>query len=151
MNYNLERFVSAQEYDYPRALKEIKSGFKESHWMWYIFPQLKQLGKSYMAKQYGIDSLAEAKEYLAHPILGERLKEISEALLLLDENDPYKVMGKIDGIKLCSCMTLFAEVSGYDSVFGKIIDKYYGGKKDRRTIQILKDSEKEHETSPHLG
>ena len=86
--------------------------------MWYIFPQLKELGRSVTAKYYGIEDLEEAKMYLAHPVLGTRLKEISVALLKLEVNDPYRVMGDIDGLKLCSSMTLFAEVEGFDSVFG---------------------------------
>jgi len=137
MNYNLDRFIQAQGHSYETALSEIKNGFKRTHWMWYIFPQLKELGRSSTAKYYGIEDLEEAKMYLAHPVLGTRLKEISEALLKLETNDPYRVMGDIDGLKLCSSMTLFAEVEGYDSVFGKVIDKYYGGKRDVNTIHIL--------------
>ena len=137
MNYNIERFVQAQEYDYTEALNEIQNGRKESHWMWYIFPQLKQLGRSSVAQYYGIENLEEAAEYLAHPILGVRLREISEALLLLENNDPYQVMGGIDGMKLRSSMTLFAEVAGYDSVFGKVLDKYFEGKKDEHTLRLL--------------
>ena len=132
--YDLNRFLKAQELMYPWALREIKNGRKQTHWMWFIFPQLKALGQSNTALYYGIEALDEAKQYLAHPVLGTRLKEISEALLSLETNDPYKVMGDIDGLKLCSSMTLFAEVEGYDSVFGKVIDKYYGGKRDVNTI-----------------
>ena len=137
MNYDLDRFIQAQEYSYNIALAEIKNGFKRTHWMWYIFKQLKELGRSSTAKYYGIEGLEEAKMYLAHPVLGTRLKEISEALLTLDVNDPSRVMGDIDGLKLCSSMTLFAEVEGYDSVFGKVIDKYYSGNKDMNTIHVL--------------
>ncbi|MBQ8836046.1 MAG: DUF1810 domain-containing protein [Clostridia bacterium] len=137
MNYNLDRFIQAQGCSYKTALAEIKNGFKRTHWMWYIFPQLKELGRSSTAKYYGIENLEEAKMYLTHPVLGTRLKEISEALLKLETNDPYRVMGDIDGLKLCSSMTLFAEVEGYDSVFGKVIDKYYAGQKDRNTLHIL--------------
>ena len=105
--------------------------------MWFIFPQLKALGQSNTALYYGIEDLDEAKQYLAHPVLGTRVKEISEVLLSLETNDPYRVMGEIDGLKLCSSMTLFAEIEGYDSVFGKVIDKYYNGNKDMNTIRIL--------------
>ena len=122
---------------YPRALREIKNGRKQTHWMWFIFPQLKALGQSSTALYYGIEDLDEAKQYLAHPVLGTRVKEISEVLLSLETNDPYRVMGEIDGLKLCSSMTLFAEIEGYDSVFGKVIDKYYNGNKDMNTIRIL--------------
>ena len=137
MNYNLERFTQTQEYDYTEALKEIQNGRKESHWMWYIFPQLKQLGRSSVAQYYGIENLEEATEYLAHPILGDRLREISEALLELDNNDPYQVMGGIDGMKLRSSMTLFAETAGYDSVFGRVLDKFFDGQKDENTLRLL--------------
>ena len=135
--YNLDRFLKAQELMYPWALREIKNGRKQTHWMGFIFPQLKALGQSSTSLYYGIEDLDEAKQYLAHPVLGTRLKEISEVLLNLKTNDPYRVMGDIDGMKLCSSMTLFAEVEGYDSVFGKVIDKYYNGNKDKNTIRIL--------------
>ena len=141
--YNLDRFLKAQELMYPWALKEMKNGRKQTHWMWFIFPQLKAIGQSSTALYYGIEDLDEAKQYLAHPVLGTRLKEISEVLLSLETNDPCKVMGEIDALKLCSSMTLFAEVAGYDSVFGKVIDKYYNGNKDMNTIRILTDTEKE--------
>lgn len=137
MNYNLDRFFHAQEHSYKTALAEIKNGFKRTHWMWYIFPQLKKLGRSSTAKYYGIENLEEAKMYITHPVLGTRLREISDALLKLEANDPYRVLGDIDGLKLCLSMTLFAEVEGYDSVFGKVIDKYYNGNKDMNTIHIL--------------
>lgn len=137
MNYNLDRFIQAQEDSYESALAEIKNGLKRTHWMWYIFPQLKGLGRSSTAKYFGIENLEEAKLYLGHPVLGMRIKEISEELLSLETNDPYKVMGGIDGLKLCSSMTLFAEIEGYDSIFGKVIDKYYNGNKDMNTIRIL--------------
>ena len=137
MNYNLDRFIQAQEDSYGSALAEIKNGLKRTHWMWYIFPQLKGLGRSSTAKYFGIENLEEAKLYLGHPVLGMRIKEISEELLSLETNDPYKVMGGIDGLKLCSSMTLFAEIEGYDSIFGKVIDKYYNGNKDMNTIRIL--------------
>ena len=137
MNYNLDRFVQAQAYSYETALSEIKNGCKRTHWMWFIFPQLRELGRSSTAKYYGIENLEEAKMYLAHPVLGTRLKEISEALLQLETNSPIQVMGDIDGLKLRSSMTLFAEIEGYDSVFGKVLDKYYNGNKDMGTIHIL--------------
>ena len=137
--YDLNRFLKAQELMYPWALREIKKGRKQTHWMWFIFPQLKALGQSSTALYYGIEDLDEAKQYLAHAVLGARLKEISEALLSLETNDPYSVMGDIDGMKLRSSMTLFAEIEGYDSIFGKVIDKYYGGNKDAETLRVLQD------------
>lgn len=116
MAYHLKRFLQAQEFNYSMTLQEIKNGCKQTYWMWYIFPQLKELGRSTTAKYYGIADIEEARQYLAHPVLGTRLKEISAVLLTLDTNDPYSVMGGIDGLKLCSSMTLFAEIEGLDSV-----------------------------------
>ena len=138
--YNLERFVEAQEHDYDVALQEMRAGHKKSHWIWYIFPQLKELGRSRMAKFYGLSSVDEAREYLKHPVLGARLKEISEALLGLglDVNDPEEVMGgHPDDWKLHSCMTLFAEISEEDSVFQDVLYKFFGGQKDKRTLELL--------------
>ena len=140
MTYNMERFLKAQEYNYSDALAGIKNGYKQSCWMWYIFPQLKELGRSDTAKYYGIENLEEARQYLQHKVLGARLREISEVLLTLENNNPYEVMGGVDGLKLCSSMTLFAEVEGYDSVFGKVLDKYYNGNKDNHTVEILQNA-----------
>ena len=137
MEYHLERFVKAQEKTYDRAFYEIKRGWKVMHWMWYIFPQLKDLAKSRTAEFYGIENMEEAKQYLTHPVLGKRLRECCEALLALETNDPCKVLGKTDGVKLRYSMTLFAEAEGKDSVFEKVIEKFYDGEKDRKTIEIL--------------
>ena len=140
--HSLERFTDAQnnkEYgSYESALNEIKNGRKRTHWIWYIFPQLKGLGHSFNANFYGIDDIHEAREYLAHPVLGARLKEITQALLNLNENDPVKIMGSIDSMKLKSCMTLFAQVSENDSVFHKVLDKFFNGIQDEKTLQYLK-------------
>ena len=141
MKYDLARFVKVQEFNYTKALSEIQNGRKRTHWMWYIFPQLKELGRSSTAKYYGIENIEEATEYLNHPVLGARLNEISEALLSNEKSNPYEVMGDIDGMKLCSSMTLFAEVIGYDSVFGRVIEKYYDGKKDENTVRLLREME----------
>lgn len=141
MKYDLARFVKVQEFNYTKALSEIQNGRKRTHWMWYIFPQLKELGRSSTAKYYGIENIEEATEYLNHPVLGARLNEISEALLSNEKSNPYEVMGDIDGLKLCSSMTLFAEVIGYDSVFGRVIEKYYDGKKDENTVRLLREME----------
>lgn len=139
MDYNLEKFLQAQELSYDNALQEMKNGCKQTHWMWYIFPQLKELGRSSTAQYYGITDAEEAKQYLAHPVLGARLKEISQVLLTLNTKNPFRVMGGIDGVKLRSSMTLFAEIAGYDSVFGKVLDKFYDGEKDIKTIAILRE------------
>ena len=138
MQYDLTRFHKAQKIDYETALSEIRSGRKRSHWMWYIFPQLKGLGFSGMADYYGIDGLGEAKAYLADPILRARLTEISEALLTLPGNNPGGVMGYPDDMKLRSCMTLFSIADPKEEVFRKVLDKYYGGRKDKLTERLLK-------------
>jgi uncharacterized protein (DUF1810 family) len=145
----LERFVKAQQYDYDTALREIRGGRKRSHWMWYIFPQLKGLGYSSTSQYYGIRDLEEAKAYLQHPVLGPRLVEISEALLTLDTDDAGAVMGYPDNLKLHSCMTLF-ELAAFDLsapelylsapelyVFSRVQEKYFAGHQDRRTCELL--------------
>ena len=137
MAYDLNRFLTAQEQDYAQALAEIRAGRKRSHWIWYIFPQLRGLGYSYNAEYYGIADAEEARQYLAQPVLGARLREITEALLELPESDSVRVMGRPDDLKLCSSMTLFEYVSVQDSVFGKVLDKYYGGRRDAATLRML--------------
>ena len=137
----LERFIKAQDHTYEVALNEIKAGRKRSHWIWFIFPQMKGLGFSHMSQFYGIENIDEAREYLANPVLGTRLVEISEALLNLQENDPAVVMGgNPDDMKLQSSMTLFAAVSDDNSVFHRVLDKFFDGKKDSKTLEILKKS-----------
>ena len=124
-NTGLERFLEAQERTYAVALQEIRNGYKESHWMWFIFPQIAGLGMSYMAEYYAIRNLEEARNYLHHPVLGQRLVEISEALLELETYDPIEVFGPIDAMKLRSCMTLFEMVNDGDSpVFRLVLEKY---------------------------
>lgn len=136
MNSSLDRFLVAQEHSYDTALREIRAGRKRSHWMWYIFPQIAGLGMSYTAQLYSIQDISEARDYIAHPVLGARLIEISRALLTLDSSDATAVMGYPDDLKLCSCMTLFKQVSD-DPVFGAVLDKFYGGRADTRTLTIL--------------
>ena len=133
----LERFVKAQQYDYDTALREIRSGRKRSHWMWYIFPQLQGLGFSSTAQYYGIRDLEEAMDYMEHPVLGARLVEISEALLTLGTSDPSAVMGYPDDLKLRSCMTLFELAAPEQTVFAQVLEKYYSGRRDRRTLELL--------------
>lgn len=135
---SVKRFEKAQQRDYETALAEIRSGQKRSHWMWYIFPQLKGLGRSPTAQYYGIADQEEAREFLNHPVLGTHLKEISRALLELTTSDADAVFGFPDNLKLCSSMTLFAKVSGEEnSVFHQVLDKYFGGKWDDRTLRLL--------------
>ena len=138
--YDLSRFLEAQNNSYDTALREIRAGRKRSHWMWYIFPQIRGLGYSAMAQHYAIRDLEEAREYLQHPVLGPRLIEISEALLALDETDPWRVMGSPDDLKLRSCMTLFQSAAPDQPVFSKVLDKFYGGQPDGRTLEILSRS-----------
>lgn len=133
---DLQRFIDAQRNSYDQALKEIKNGSKVSHWMWYIFPQIKGLGHSSTAVYYAIDSLDEAKEYLAIPILNKRLIEISNALLGLKNNDPVAILGYPDNLKLQSSMTLFYEASKH-KVFKQVIDKFFDGQFDKKTLKII--------------
>ena len=139
MSGKLERFFPYHTNDYPQALREMRAGHKESHWIWYIFPQLKGLGTSGRSVKFGIENADEAREYLRHPELGADLREITSALLDLEENDPVKVMSwEIDAVKLRSCMTLFACVSEEGSVFHKVLDKFFGGEMDEATLKLLK-------------
>ena len=135
---SLDRFLEAQERMYETALKEIKNGEKESHWMRYIFPQLRGLGRSQMAYTYGINGLEEAKAYLDHPVLSARLIEISEALLKHKNQDIENILGDIDAMKLRSSMTLFALISEENSVFHQVLDCFYDGKMDKQTIKLTK-------------
>ncbi len=135
--HSLERFTEAQAYTYANALKEIQKGKKLSHWMWFIFPQLRGLGHSEMSYAYGIASLDEAKRYLAHPILSERLMEICNALLTHKTKRPIEIFGYIDAIKLQSSMTLFALVSEEDSVFHKVLKQFYQNQMSPKTLALL--------------
>ena len=134
---SLNRFIIAQEYMYVNALEEIKKGEKESHWIWYIFPQLRGLGYSPKAYTYGIDGLEEAKAYLEHPVLSARLIEITEALLTHRGKDIEDIMGDIDALKLRSSMTLFALISEADSVFHQVLEVFYDRKMDEMTLGLL--------------
>ncbi|MBP3623335.1 MAG: DUF1810 domain-containing protein [Oscillospiraceae bacterium] len=133
----LDRFLDAQRGDYAAALAEVRRGRKTSHWMWYIFPQIAGLGQSSTARYYSIRDLEEAREYYAHPVLGQRLREISGALLDLRGSDPVAVFGGIDSMKLKSSMTLFAVAAPDDPLFQQVLDKYYGGEQDALTLRIL--------------
>lgn len=135
--YDLGRFITAQAEVYPAALNEIKRGRKVTHWMWYIFPQLTGLGTSATAKYYAITNLEEAQQYLAHPLLGKRLRECCEALCALPGNDIAEVLGYPDNLKLCSCMTLFEQASEDPDVFVCVLQKFYGGRRDNVTEHLL--------------
>lgn len=135
--YNLKRFIDAQELDYDMALLEIKSGRKRTHWIWYIFPQLRELGYSSMAKYYGIKNIDEAKAYLNNITLKKHLLEISEELYKLDGNIS-NIMGYPDDLKLKSSMTLFSIADPSNDIYKKILDKFYNGEVDQVTIDLLK-------------
>jgi len=140
MYYNLKRFIEAQNKEckgYETALCEIRRGKKTEHWIWYIFPQLKELRKSPCAKFYGIDGIDEAKAYFADPILQERLIEITQALLDLDEADPVKILGYTDAMKVKSCMTLFLQIRPENMIFHAVLDKFYDGQLDDETLALL--------------
>ena len=136
MQKGLERFVLAQEQSYQAALQEIRNGKKRSHWMWYVFPQIQGLGVSPTAMYYAIQDRKEAEAYLAHPVLGQRLHEICEALLALKSCDADEVFGFPDDRKLRSSMTLFYLVSG-EELFRKVIEKFFAGELDPLTVSLL--------------
>lgn len=135
-DHSLERFVDAQEQMYDRALAEVKNGKKLSHWIWYIFPQLKGLGESNNSHFYGIDNIEEASAYLKHPVLGVRLREITATFLNLKGVNAQDVFGFLDAMKVCSCMTLFDEVSE-DDLYRKVIDRHYDELADEKTLVLL--------------
>ena len=135
--HDLARFVQAHEGNYARALAEVTAGRKQSHWMWYVFPQLAGLGSSDMARRYAIRTAAEATAYLAHPVLGPRLVDISEAALGVEGRSAHAIFGSPDDLKLHSSATLFASVSPTGSVFHRLVDKFYHGEPDARTVRLL--------------
>lgn len=142
-SFDLQRFVDAQEGSYAAAQSELRAGRKRSHWMWFVFPQLRDLGRSATAKHFGIGSRAEAAAYLRHDVLGPRLRESAGLLTRLGGRSPELVMGSVDALKLRSSMTLFATVAedlgdaeGRD-VFRAVLDQYYGGEPDSETVRLL--------------
>ncbi len=135
--FDLNRFISAQEGIYDRALAELREGLKRSHWMWFIFPQIEGLGHSPTTRLYSIKSLEEARQYLAHPVLGTRLVACAEAVLAVQGRSASDIFGHPDDWKLQSSMTLFELVSGPGSAFARVLDRYYQGKRDPRTLQIV--------------
>jgi uncharacterized protein (DUF1810 family) len=135
--FTLSRFVQGQARNYETALQELKDGKKRSHWMWYVFPQFKGLGSSAASARFAIRSLEEAQAYLAHPVLGERLKECAEVVLQLEGKTTEQIFGCPDYMKFRSCMTLFAEASEADSVFQKTLEKYHDGHGDPATLALI--------------
>lgn len=142
MTGNLDRFIEAQNFSYEAALSELKAGAKRSHWIWYIFPQIKGLGHSWNSNYYGLDGLDEAREYLGHPILGPRLRECCQALLEIPDKDIVSIMSGIDAMKLKSSMTLFDAVSPED-VFSAMLEKYYSGMRDDWTLSLIRQQSME--------
>ncbi len=135
---NLTKFLEAQNQLYLQALSELKNEKKESHWMWFIFPQIEGLGASETAKFYAISNLEEAKAYLAHPVLGKHLTEIAEAVMKIDGKSAKEIFGTPDDLKLRSSMTLFSKVKNTSPIFRDVLEKYFDGLDDPRTIELLK-------------
>jgi uncharacterized protein (DUF1810 family) len=140
MDDRLQRFVDAQDESgtYAGALAELWAGRKRSHWMWFVFPQIAGLGQSPTAQYFAIADLGEARAYLAHPILGPRLRDCAAALVGLDRTDPVAVLGDIDAIKLRSSMTLFAHADPDEPLFAGVLDRYYSGEEDPATLHLLR-------------
>lgn len=137
--FELNRFISAQEGIYDRVLAELRSGRKRTHWMWYIFPQIDGLGHSATTKHYAIKSMEEVRHYLNHPVLGPRLVECAEAVLAIEGRSISEIFGYPDDLKLKSSMTLFACVADPRSAFVRILDKYFQGERDVRTLHLVEN------------
>lgn len=135
--YDLDRFVQAQRHVYAEALQELRGGRKRTHWMWFIFPQHIALGHSAMAHTYGLESLDEARAYWQHALLGPRLAECCDALLGIPARSALQIMGAPDDLKLCSCLTLFKHAAPDESRFGRLLDRYFGGIEDARTVALI--------------
>jgi len=137
--FRLERFVTAQDTGaaYQRALAELRAGRKASHWMWFIFPQVAGLGFSAMAQQYAISGLDEARAYLAHPVLGPRLRECTGVIAVAEASTADRILGPVDAMKLRSCLTLFAAAGPQDAVFGEVLTRYFDGEPDQATLARL--------------
>lgn len=133
----LDRFLQAQARDYAQALAELVAGRKRSHWVWYVLPQLRGLGRSAMAREYGIADRQEAATYLAHPVLGPRLVECVQAMLRHAGRDATTILGEVDAMKFRSCLTLFAAVAPDEPVFAQALVAFYGGRQDEATLRLL--------------
>ena len=136
--FNLARFLNAQENSYATALNELRAGKKQSHWIWYVFPQIKGLGSSSNSEFYGLVSLAEARAYLNHPLLGQRLKEATAVLLVRRSQNVTSILGEIDALKFKSCLTLFSLADPSEPLFNDALEYFFSGKRDERTIELLK-------------
>jgi len=135
--FDLRRFVAAQEYVYEEALAELRVGHKSGHWMWFVFPQISGLGRSWTSHHYAIRSLEEARAYLAHPVLGPRLRECAVVVAHSPAATAEEIFGSIDSLKLRSSMTLFMRAAPDDRVFGDVLARFYGGSPDEATDRLL--------------
>ena len=135
--FDLARFLDAQQNSYASALSELRSGKKQSHWIWYVFPQLKGLGLSSASQKYGLASLAEARAYLADPILGDRLREATQAILAHDSVSATGVLGELDALKFKSCITLFSRAAPSELIFKQALARFFAGQPDQRTLELL--------------
>jgi len=135
--FDLNRFLDAQRVNYEEALTELRAGRKETHWSWYVLPQVSGLGASNMAARFAIRSLAEAKAYLEHPVLGARLRECVAAMTAHTRLSAVQILGEIDAQKFRSCLTLFSEAKKSESLFNDALDKYFAGRPDTATLAIL--------------
>ncbi len=138
--FDLARFVAAQARDYDTACAELAAGCKQSHWIWYVFPQMRGLGHSATGQRYGISSLAEARAYLAHPVLGPRLRHAAGLLLGVMGRTAHEIMGSPDDLKLRSSMTLFARASVDNAVFLQVLERYYGAVQDAATLRLIAEA-----------
>jgi len=135
--FNLHRFVDAQSDNYGLALSELRAGQKCGHWIWYILPQMRGLGTSSMSISYGIGSLAEAKAYLAHPVLGARLAECVAAVTVHKSLSADRIFGSLDAMKFKSCLTLFAAAAGGESIYSQALGHFFAGRQDERTLELV--------------
>lgn len=135
--FQLSRFTEAQETSYATALAELRAGRKRTHWIWFVFPQLRGLGSSANAERYGLTGLAEARAYLGHPVLGPRLREATAAMLVHQAGDAGSVLGEVDALKFRSCLTLFSLADPSEQIFRAALDAFFGGECDRRTLALL--------------
>lgn len=135
--FNLGRFVREQERDYAQALSELRAGRKNTHWIWYVLPQMKGLGSSEMSEYFGITGIEEARAYLVHPVLGRRLVECVEAISAHADLQAAAILGSLDAVKYHSCLTLFASVAGTESVYARALQQHFAGKLDQRTLDLI--------------
>lgn len=135
--FNLARFLKAQEHSYASALRELRAGEKRSHWIWYVFPQLRGLGRSANAETYGLVGLAEARAYLAHPTLGQRLREATEIMLAHRTPDAAAVLGELDALKFRSCLTLFSLADPSQQILADALKHFFQGERDELTVELL--------------